>query len=981
MRPIKLRLNAFGSFAGTEEVDFESLAPVGLFVVSGDTGTGKTTIFDAMCWALYGEMPLKDTDSVRSHHVTDEVCTWVEFTFESGGDRYLVSRNPKQFKPSAKSKRLVTQEAAATLVRLDNGGTTPIATKVTDVGKACQQLVGLDADQFKRVVLLPQGEFSNFLLANSADRESLLRTLFGGEIYDNIVDELGTRRKDLEGDIKDIDAQLNASLNTVRQRLRETFSGLGLVEPEHIDNLDIDQLRNLADSAVKPISELGEQVSLLAETARQASAAREQAVAAADRFKRATKHREDLQALDDVREKIEEQRIAANASAEARPVVDAAAHHEKTCGVVHAAKTAHDEILERITSELAALGITIDQPEPSAVATAVEKARDANEQQFTLISTLDQSTANVNSATEEHERALLEVETISAELAADEQRLGELQSALVEMRISPADPQRLDDEIKATRKLIQTRSTLDDLTPALTTATEQVHVTAERYRSALMAFIASEIPRLAETLEDGTPCPVCGSPDHPDPAKRDTDPVQPDDLQAEHDAHETALAREQQLKEEVAGLAAQFGTDEPATLEELNNKLTSLTAELEKALEAVRELERVDKECSELAVANNELGTRLALATQKAEHGAEVLAEARSALGVATVAASGIDRAKAEEARSALVQLDETIPKFQQQYDSLRAAETTAQSTREQLANALSTSRFTSVEEAQEHVIPKDDETTALDAAEKHKEQTSETTSALRELENLGIPHELPDIEILNREVTSSEDIHRKVQEAHISVIAALKSANQELDAHQAHSDSSASIRETLESVRKAHMVCNGNGATMPVSLKRWVLARELDRVTAAANVHLSSMTNGRFALRRPEQQTDKRRAFGLDLEVTDSDTGRPRSTNSLSGGEQFQASLALALGLKDIVSQGGTASGQRYEALFIDEGFGSLSADALDDAVQTLEHLQARGHMVGAITHVETMKQMLHVGIEVRRCKNGNGSTLTVHP
>ena len=163
--------------------------------------------------------------------------------------------------------------------------------------------------------------------------------------------------------------------------------------------------------------------------------------------------------------------------------------------------------------------------------------------------------------------------------------------------------------------------------------------------------------------------------------------------------------------------------------------------------------------------------------------------------------------------------------------------------------------------------------------------------------------------------------------------------------------------------------------------LRRWVLAIELDRVTSAANMHLQRMTSGRYRLQRRHAVVDGRKAFGLEIEVFDTHTGRERSTSSMSGGEQFQASLALALGLADVVSHGGSSSGKRFEALFVDEGFGSLDPVALQDAIDALHQLQATGRMVGAITHVEEMKRCLHVGIEVRRLADGRGSTIVVHP
>jgi exonuclease SbcC len=202
----------------------------------------------------------------------------------------------------------------------------------------------------------------------------------------------------------------------------------------------------------------------------------------------------------------------------------------------------------------------------------------------------------------------------------------------------------------------------------------------------------------------------------------------------------------------------------------------------------------------------------------------------------------------------------------------------------------------------------------------------------------------------------------------------ALAAAERELDTSIAVAADSAELRQRRDTARIVFKTCNGE-AGMRVKLERWVLAGELDRVTAAANHHLGVMTNHRYRLARNDTKG------GLTLEVFDSHTGRSRATTSLSGGEQFQASLSLALGLADVVSQGGTGSGKQFEALFVDEGFGSLDPDALDDAIEALGTLRATGRMVGAITHVEAMKQALHPGIVVSRLPDGKGSTLNVNP
>lgn len=186
-------------------------------------------------------------------------------------------------------------------------------------------------------------------------------------------------------------------------------------------------------------------------------------------------------------------------------------------------------------------------------------------------------------------------------------------------------------------------------------------------------------------------------------------------------------------------------------------------------------------------------------------------------------------------------------------------------------------------------------------------------------------------------------------------------------------------LRHRAELARRAHIVCSGQGQEK-VNLPRWILGRELDRIVNAATLRLQKMTSSRYSLQRKKFIDDRRAATGLDIEIFDSHTGRTRGPNSLSGGEQFQASLALALGLGDVVSMGGTGSGKRPQALFIDEGFGSLDPKALDDVIETLQQLQATGRLVGAITHVPEMKERLHQGIVVSKRPDGRGSTLQVH-
>ncbi len=220
MKPIRLDLQAFGSFPGIEKIDFEALSPRGLFVVGGDTGTGKTTIFDAMCWALYGQMPLKESGGVRSDHADTSTDTYVEFTFESDGKRYLVRRTPEHLRPAKRGSGLVREAASARLDLLTSDGSRSLTTKANDTSERCAEVVGLDASQFQRVVLLPQGEFARFLLAATTEREKLLGKLFGGQVFDDMVEHLKSYRGELSSAVvvaeNDIRAQLDNAAGAAR---------------------------------------------------------------------------------------------------------------------------------------------------------------------------------------------------------------------------------------------------------------------------------------------------------------------------------------------------------------------------------------------------------------------------------------------------------------------------------------------------------------------------------------------------------------------------------------------------------------------------------------------------------------------------------------------------------------------------------------------------------------------------------------------
>ena len=304
----------------------------------------------------------------------------------------------------------------------------------------------------------------------------------------------------------------------------------------------------------------------------------------------------------------------------------------------------------------------------------------------------------------------------------------------------------------------------------------------------------------------------------------------------------------------------------------------------------------------------------------------------------------------------------------------LEQASTSHRDACDSLAASLAASGYSTEAQAGSAAVSADQDAELEAAVQAWDERWSAASNALATLEQLGVPSVRPEAEALASAASVAAAAHRDAVAAHTTASNALDAAGTSLAQSQREAADSAEVRAQRDVAAVAFKTCNGEAAVR-VKLEAWVLAAELERVTAAANVHLSLMSKGRYHLARSGEKG------ALNLEVFDTHTGRARVPATLSGGEQFQASLALALGLADVVSHGGTASGKRFEALFVDEGFGSLDPQALDQAIEALLMIQQGGRMVGAITHVEAMKERLHVGIEVSPKPDGKGSTLTVNP
>ncbi len=986
MRPLRLEFQAFGSFPGKQVVDFEALGQRGLFVVTGPTGTGKTTVFDAMVYALYGVLPgaRPSNDSPRSHHAAADVETYATLVFEADGVRYSVHRTPKWDKPKKNGTGTTPDGPTALVSKLVGAGTEALATGSENVKKKCIELVGLDGTQFQRVVLLPQGKFTDFLIATDENREELLRQLFGGEVFEEATKLLKRQMERLNGQVADVDVEVqhhraNAVTALAAARaawMSELADPSGDIDGAPLAEASDERLHELI-VALDPIrDERDAHVKALQHAATLSTSHLTAAEGDAKRFNEAAAAASKLDDLEGQRASTTANQSLVAASQRAHPATEAAAKAAQARLRSDAASTQLDQLRSEVANGFAAIG----QPEPSfnaaAIATAVQAAVTQFEADRRALSDARDAVANADEAEAAVVAANAEHQTLVASIASLQADLAELDGRVAVLAPAASSVERLERDVDTARIRRDQRNKLEQAVADLLGAKESEAKAKLNYESVMARFVLTTAPRLAQELIDGEPCAVCGSSEHPNPAQV------VDGESVDHDAVDSARALwsdagevVQRLSTTIEGLREALAESADMPVETFAKALSDLGESLADARAAAGELaelqRRVERENAQLVTAQgSERSASLRL------NGLQTTAEAkRKEADRCVEAAAAIDAAALEAKLANVGELQSASDRTSGLFDAVAATGAALEAAAGEFDERLSASGYANIEAATAALLDPAVEGDLDVAIEGWKREFSRYTTILQQLATQGIPEACPDIAQLK---VVADEANRGAQQAlseFTTAANALSAAANDLARSLEVAADSAGLRAQRDTARIVFKTCNGE-AGIRVKLERWVLAGELDRVTAAANVHLGRMTNLRYKLNRATGLRG-----GLTLEVFDAHTGRSRATASLSGGEQFQASLSLALGLADVVSHGGVGSGKQFEALFVDEGFGSLDPNALDDAIRALTLLHAAGRMVGAITHVEAMKERLHVGIEVKPLSDGRGSTLVVNP
>ena len=880
MKPIQLVLSAFGPYVERTVIDFSALGEEGLFLIAGDTGAGKTTIFDAISFALYGEASggkeKRKSRSFHSDYVSDQTETYVELTFRHRGETWWIRRNLEYQRPAKKKKdgmETTTRQAADAQMRNEDTGEEIL--RMDDVNRRVRELLGLTQDQFTQTVMIAQGDFLKILTASSDDRKKLFRDLFHTNLYVDLQSRLQEKnracadeQKALEQVILSAEGKIDPEAEFAEREILLSYCG----QIQHTDAL----------------------CALLARLIEQEKAAQEQA--------RAQKK----EAADQIGALI-----AAVTEGE-RVNRDFADWESKKARL--AALTAGQGEIDAQRAALAAARRAQQLETDEALMRRTRRDMDA--QRAAL--------SEAQAALEQAEKALPEAETRMKEA---ESRGGEIHALL-------AQAKQMEDCLPVLGEVERLKAALDTQKRELQRLTEASSRAQVAYTAAQNSYYLSQAGLLARELKAGQPCPVCGSTAHPCPAQITPETVTRQALEQAAQRRETA---EKAQSDAATRLAANR-----AALDEREDRLRALKIGADET--------------------RQRLAARIDAAHQAAADRQRAIDAARSAYQALdkrkTAAQSAVDAAQKQ-----LAALEKDLRAQTEAFEQKRAAHGFEDEASYRLAKRTNAD----IERLDREIRNFDEQKRTL-AAQTH------------ELEDKLSGRQRTDLTALQNRRAAALDRQAKAENAEKAMVRKLtlhESAEREIRQANAAIQKK---RGKWQIIQELYTCCAGIAAGNPrakLTFEAYVQQYYFRFVVAAANKRLTRLTDGMFTLRVMREAANRVSQSGLDLEVLDRSTGQARDVSTLSGGESFLASLALALGLSDAVQ---SQSGQiRMDAMFIDEGFGSLDENALRSSIDVLLELADGKRLIGIISHVQELEERIDKQIVVTKTPNGSTVRMNV--
>ena len=941
MRPLRLTMSAFGPYAGKTELSLEQLGTRGLYLVTGDTGAGKTTIFDAITFALFGEASgdSRTADMLRSKYADAGTPTLVELVFVYAGKTYKVRRSPEYERPAKRGDKLVTQKAEAELTLPDGR----VMTGLKDVDARVQDILGVTRKQFSRIAMIAQGEFRRLLQANTKERMEIFRGIFKTEGYATLQQQL-----------KNEASRSREHCAALQQSVQQYVSGLRCeAEDPLASRVELAREGRLPSDEILPLLE-----QLLARDEQEAVMLEENL------------HRTEQQ-LDVLGQKLR----------------DAAARAER-----ESQKKAVQENLEQAEQRQQAVQSTAQ--EAQALLPQAEEAKRQKvilEQQLPRYEELEQKQADLrqtNQAIQRREKELSDTKnrlsTLAEELTVMQTEagsLGDVSVALAEARhreeqlhLQKTTIQNLQRQLTDYGKLLDRLARAQE---AYVAARETAEQRQAEYVHKNRAFLDAQAGILARDLTEGQPCPVCGSLHHPVLAEASAEAPDQAAVELAKQAADQASQETSEKSAAAAALRGQQESQEAALVEALRVQFAKAGEE---------ELQTIDPRKQERSNVLIVLALGVPMdVLQQQKHLTYLIRTADDQLRTLSDQLKTLEK-KQQRRRS----LDKTIPekleKQKQTTDELQALEKTLagetarrdalQTQIRQLTEQLPFEDRKTVEEHIQKLVQKAQEVekqneAARQALEDVQKQIEGLQGQKKTLEEQLLALPVCDVEALQAEQEAAQQKRSQLTEKQRQLAVYQNNHRSVRDNFSKQSQALTAAEHRYQWVKALYETASGTiSGKEKITLETYIQTTYFDRILNRANVRLMVMSDGQYELKRRELPGNRKSQSGLDLDVIDHYNGSERSADTLSGGEAFLASLALALGLSDEVQA--SAGGIRMDTLFVDEGFGSLSENALELAMKALTGLSEGNRLVGIISHVSELKERIDRQIVVTKDRTG---------
>lgn len=994
MRLHHLTLAAFGPFAGLEEVDFDELCGGGLFLLTGPTGAGKTTILDAVCFALYGSVPgVRGVKALKSQHAPDDARPEVVLDFSVRGRRFVVRRSPEWSRPKRRGDGFTTENARATLVETTSGEDHLLSSRAQEVGHLVGELVGMQSTQFVQVAMLPQGDFQKFLRASSQDRHDVLQHLFRTDRYARIEEWVHEHSQGLKEHSADLQQAVVRILDTVADRV-------GVEVPVSLTGQELTS-GGAPTRALPWVEELLDEARRTHEEAR---TGHEVAVAAwADAR---TRHEEALNrhALHEKRDRARADLDALDADAEAATEAQAALDADERASrclpllrMLDAANDARD-VADAAWRETARALATFDTgdlalPEP-VTASGLAAAEQRTRARATRLEALLPRERERQEAREQATAIEVESETLARELALARERAAAIPALLAEARTRSAElsvtAARVDAfgleldqarlQLEAARQVERGEAALPGLRDAERAARDGAADARDRVQDLTARRLDGIAAELAGTLVDGQACQVCGSVEHPAPATAAGRGVTEGEqtqaaaaYEAASAAHATAAGKVLQAEERLAGhRRAAAHQDLPAARGRVET-LCELLAEAEHArsdlADATQAVEHLEEEERELSSTVHEITLRLAALHQAAQTHRRTIEALTDELATVTDLAVPL-----ADQVSRLAAVSDGLAEARESLAAQAAARTKVAELEAQLSQTAGEHGFADVTSLRTAVLSPERRNTLAELVDVRARAAARARDVLDDESVLALPDgPPPPLDALVESADAAEAEQGAAAKRLLQCETALDGLRRQRTRLEEALAAWSPVRaQHLRAESMARLV-RGMGADnqLQMRLSAYVLATRLDQVVAAANERLGHMRDQRYLLQRTGRAARKGAQAGLGLEVVDQWTGDVRDPTTLSGGETFVVSLSLALGLADVVTQ--EAGGTQIETLFVDEGFGTLDAETLDDVMDRLDDLRTGGRAVGVVSHVSELRNRIPTQLHVEKGRTGS--------